>query len=149
LYIEDLEGGGREAVQRDISRIMKDFYRTMHQIVGHAIELVDADHATGKVYTRAEHEVGDEWVDMAICYFDSYERRDGVWYFGKRRDLHHLHVSSLSDRPVAPFVPNLPWTANRVPIPAAWGKSWTDYWADSSPEHIAALTHTPVERRAD
>ena len=146
LYIEDLEGGGREQVKLDIARILKAFYRTMHQIVGHEINLVDADHATGKVYTRAEHEQGDEWIDMAILYFDDYVRVDGRWYFAKRRDLHHVHVSSLTDRPVAPFVPNTPWTANRVPLPAAWGSSWTDYWADETDETIAALTHTPVPR---
>ena len=146
LYIEDLEGGGRAQVQADIARIMKAFYRTMHQIVGHQIDLVDADHATGRVYTRAEHEKGDEWIDMAILYFDDYVRRDGVWYFAKRRDLHHVHVSNLSDRPVAPFVPDTPWTANRLPLPAAWGATWTDYWADVPDDEIASLTRAPVER---
>jgi hypothetical protein len=146
LYVEDLEGGGRAQVQTDIAKIMKAFYRTMHQIVGHQIDLIDADHATGRVYTRAEHEQGDAWVDMAILYFDEYVRRDGIWYFAKRRDLHHLHVSPLSDRPVAPFVPETPWTANRQPIPAAWGEVWTRYWADTPDEQVAALTSAPVER---
>ncbi|MCU1514766.1 MAG: nuclear transport factor 2 family protein [Microbacteriaceae bacterium] len=145
LYVDDLADGGREAVTLLISNKMKDFYRTMHQVVGHAIDLIDAEHATGKVYTRAEHEVGDEWLDMAICYFDTYERRDGVWYFGKRRDLHHLHISWLGDHPKAPFLPESKYTANRVGLPDAWGASWKNFWADSTPEQIAALTRSPAK----
>jgi hypothetical protein len=147
LYVEDLEGGGRAAVERDIARTLRAFYRTMHQVVGHQIDLIDADHATGRVYTRAEHEQGDDWIDMAICYFDAYERRGGAWYFARRRQLHHLHVSWLADRPVAPFLPSTPWTDGREPLPEAWGASWREYWSESSTEEIAALTRKPVEER--
>jgi hypothetical protein len=83
--------------------VLRGYYRTMHQVVGHQIDLVDADHATGRVYCRAEHEKGDQWVDMAILYDDDYERRDGSWFF-TRRTLHMLHVTTLEDRPRAPFV---------------------------------------------
>src|SRR3954454_20588531 len=59
---------GREALREWIEPALRTFRRSVHQIVGHRIELVDADHATGAVYCRAEHEVDDRWIVMAICY---------------------------------------------------------------------------------
>jgi ketosteroid isomerase-like protein len=154
LYIEDVELElddvmlpgepvvGREALKRSFAKRLNRFYRTMHQICGHSIDLIDADHATGRVYTRAEHEKGDEWIDMAFVYFDEYERRDGTWYF-TRRTSHHLHVTPLADRPRAPFSPP-PWAPGRVAIPSAWGATWSANWADMSDDEIAALTRDPV-----
>ena len=95
-----MAGAGREPLKELLDERMRLFYRTMHQVVAYAIDLIDADHATGKVYTRAEHERGDEWIDMALCYVDRYERRDGTWLFASR-SLHPLHVSVLADRPLS------------------------------------------------
>jgi ketosteroid isomerase-like protein len=154
LYVEDVElylddvmlpgvpVVGREALKESFAKRLNRFYRTMHQICGHSIDLVDADHATGRVYTRAEHEKGDEWIDMAFVYFDDYERRDETWFF-TRRMSHHLHVTSLSDRPRAPFsAPS--WAPGRQAIPSAWGETWTANWAGMDDEEIASLTRDPV-----
>ena len=70
-------GTGREALRRYIDPMVRRFYRSVHQICGHRIELTTQDTATGAVYCRAEHEAGDEWIVMAICYFDEYARVDG------------------------------------------------------------------------
>jgi hypothetical protein len=139
LYVDD---GRRAERQSFIANRMRSFYRTMHQICGHEIDLIDADHASGRVYTRAEHEQGDQWIDEAICYFDEYERHDGNWFFG-RRTLHHLHVTSLADRPRAPFTAPS-WAPDRVRIPDAWGESWRCYWENIPAEEIAALTLDPA-----
>ena len=81
-------GTGREALRRYIDPMVRRFYRSVHQICGHRIELTTQDTATGAVYCRAEHEAGDEWIVMAICYFDEYARVDGEWFFSRRRERH-------------------------------------------------------------
>lgn len=143
LYVDDVtrpdvDGVGRGPLKEHFSRVLRNYYRTMHQIVGHQIDLVDADHATGKVYCRAEHERGDEWIDMAILYDDEYERRGPVWFFA-RRSLHLLHVTSLTDRPRAPFVGE---PGDRVPLPG-WWPSWSRFWDGVPESEIAELTHQP------
>jgi hypothetical protein len=60
--------------------MVRRFYRSVHQICGHRIELARPDRAAGAVYCRAEHEVGDEWIVTAICYFDEHARVDGEWF---------------------------------------------------------------------
>ena len=81
-------GTGREALRRYIDPMVRRFYRSVHQICGHRIELTTQDTATGAVYCRAEHEAGEEWIVMAICYFDEYARVDGEWFFSRRRERH-------------------------------------------------------------
>ena len=75
LFNEEVSGER----ERIIDPQVRTFYRSIHQICGHQVDFVDDDHATGKVYCRAEHEDRGRWVVMAICYFDEYERRDGRW----------------------------------------------------------------------
>ena len=54
----------------------------------HAIDLVDADHATGSVYCHGQIQDGDRWIHQSILYRDTYERRDGTWFFVRR--IHEL-----------------------------------------------------------
>jgi hypothetical protein len=144
LYVDDVtrpdvDGVGRSPLKAHFTRVLSGYYRTMHQIVGHQIDLASETHATGKVYCRAEHERGDDWVDMAILYDDEYERRDGVWYFVKRF-LHMLHVTSRTERPRPPFVP-VP-TGDRVPLPG-WWPSWSQFWSQADEADVARLTRQP------
>jgi hypothetical protein len=75
LFIGDVEAGaegrGREALKRWYDRVLRRFYRSIHLICGQQFDFVDADHATGSVYCRAEHEDGDGWyvitMRMDIC----------------------------------------------------------------------------------
>ena len=89
-------GTGREALRRYIDPMVRRFYRSVHQICGHRIELTTKDTATGAVYCRAEHEVGEEWIVMAICYFDEYARVDGEWFFSRRRERHWYAADATS-----------------------------------------------------
>ena len=91
-------GTGREALRRYIDPMVRRFYRSVHQICGHRIELTTQDTATGAVYCRAEHEAGDEWIVMAICYFDEYARVDGEWFFSRRRER-HWYAANVTDTP--------------------------------------------------
>src|SRR5436309_9764615 len=62
LFVEDVEAGkkrrGRPALRAWYDVVLRRFYRSVHLVCGHQIDLVDADHATGSVYCRAEHEDG-------------------------------------------------------------------------------------------
>nr|WP_239310088.1 nuclear transport factor 2 family protein [Frankia sp. Cj3] len=130
LFVPDVNcgrhGQGREALRDYIAPSLRWFYRSVHQICGHRVELLDADNARGQVYCRAEHEVGDRWIVMAICYFDTYRRVDGEWLFD-RRDERHWYAADVNERPQAvgfdswgtsPTPPGLPWS-----FPA-----WAGFW---------------------
>ena len=80
LFVPTVQVGrasfGRDALRAQIEPALRTFGRSIHQICGHLIELDPStpDRATGEVYCRAEHEVEDRWIVMAICYSDEYER---------------------------------------------------------------------------
>jgi hypothetical protein len=120
-------GRGREALRAYIEPMVRGFTRSVHQICGHKIDLVDSDHATGAVYCRAEHEVGDRWIVMAICYMDDYERVDGEWCFSRRREL-HWYAADVTERPQA--VEFQGWeNAGKPALPADF-PTWAPFWAE-------------------
>lgn len=146
LFIPDVDcgshGKGREALQRFIDPAVRTFYRSIHQICGHVIELIDSDHAKGTVYCRAEHEAGGQWVVMAICYFDTYERRDGDWYFVRRAEK-HWYSSDVLERPGQPEFQNwAPWQHRKPTLPQQF-PSWKGFWERSSQAQINQLTDKP------
>src|SRR3974390_1783850 len=49
-------GRGREVLRSWIEPQIRTFYRSVHQVCGHRIELLTRDTARGTVYCRAEHE---------------------------------------------------------------------------------------------
>jgi hypothetical protein len=57
LFVDDVEAGehglGREALKRWYDGVLRR-YRSIHLICGHEFDLLDADHATGSIYCRAE-----------------------------------------------------------------------------------------------
>jgi hypothetical protein len=147
LFIEDVDcgrhGKGREALKRWIDPQLRTFYRSHHQICGHVIDLIDADHASGKVYCRAEHEDRGKWIVMLICYFDTYERRQGRWYF-VRRDEQHWYASDIIERPTGPNFQRWPGKEEQAPHLPGRFASWAAFWASSDPAHIATLTTEPA-----
>ncbi len=146
LFIEDVDcgpaGRGREALRTTIEPPLATFYRSIHQICGHRIEFTDADHAAGQVYCRAEHEAGGQWIVMAICYFDDYERRGGDWFFTRRRER-HWYSKDAQSRPAPPFQD---WAAHtgQPKLPAAF-PSWSAFWDKVDPDQVSALTPEPVQ----
>jgi hypothetical protein len=146
LFVEDVDcgkrGKGRAALLGFIEPAARTFYRSHHQICGHAIDFIDADHATGKVYCRAEHEQGDKWYVMLICYFDTYERRGGQWYFVKR-DEKHWYSTDILERPQGPNFQRWPAWGDRKPqLPHAF-PSWESFWEKSDPAVLRALSSDP------
>lgn len=146
LFVEDVHcgrhGNGRNVLRTLIEPELRRFYRSIHQICGHRIDFDDADHAHGTVYCRAEHEVGDEWIVMAIAYFDTYARVDGQWYFVRRREKHWYSVDLLA-RPAAPFHR---WPDNGAsPLLPGDFASWADFW-DRQPADQPLPTDSPDRR---
>lgn len=145
LFVPDVNcgrgGSGREVLRAIIEPAVRTFYRSIHQICGHKVEFDDADHAHGVVYCRAEHEDDGKWVVMAIAYFDTYERRDGEWFFVRRQEK-HWYAADWEERPAAPFTG---WPAHPTPpdLPQDF-ESWRPFWANEDKARLARLTAQPT-----
>ena len=136
LFVPDVDcgrhGKGREALKGYITPQLRWFYRSLHLICGHRVELVDDTTATGKTYCRAEHEVGDRFVVMGICYDDVYAKVDGEWFFERRKER-HWYAADLLERPQA--VDFASWGRSPTPaLPKAF-PTWEAFWAgvDTAP----------------
>jgi hypothetical protein len=133
-------GTGREALRRYIDPMVRRFYRSVHQICGHRIELTTQDTATGAVYCRAEHEAGDEWIVMAICYFDEYARVDGEWFFSRRRER-HWYAADVTGTPQSQGFAG--WAGSGRPALPAEFASWASFWDGDA--RAATLTTAPAD----
>jgi hypothetical protein len=91
LFVEDVDNGrygpGRQGVRTFYDHVLRGFHCSMHLVGNHPIDFDDDDHAHGVVYCRAHHHVlePEHWFDMAMAYFDTYERVDDKWYFRRRK----------------------------------------------------------------
>jgi ketosteroid isomerase-like protein len=91
LFVDDVENGrygtGSEGVKRFYDRSLRNFHCSMHLVGNHVIDFDDDDHARGVVYCRAHHHMlePEHWFDVALAYFDTYERAGGRWRFRRRR----------------------------------------------------------------
>lgn len=81
------DGCGRQALRDNFVEQLRPLGRSILQVTNQVIDLIDADHASGIVGTRAEIELDREWVVQLIEYHDTYERRDGRWLFARRKHL--------------------------------------------------------------
>lgn len=92
LFIDDVRVGrdsyGRDALRANFEESLRAIGPSILNIGTHQIDLIDDAHATGHVYCKGEIADGDRWIHQAIRYDDTYERRDGRWYFVRR--LHKL-----------------------------------------------------------
>ncbi len=94
------DASGRQALRAYMDRTLRSpFTGTSHHIGGHVIEFDDADHAHGVVYSKNEHETGDEWVIMQMMYVDDYVRQDGRWHFARRLPL-YWYATDLNKPPI-------------------------------------------------
>ena len=146
LFVEDVDCGshgvGREALKRFIDPNVRTFYRSQHLICGHAIDFIDDAHATGKVYCRAEHEARGKWIVMAICYFDTYERRRNQWYFLKRSEK-HWYSTDILERPTGPNFQRWDEWRDRKPSLPHFFPSWKPFWDKSDPALLDELSSEP------
>lgn len=149
LFAPDVDmgrhGRGREVLRAFIEPQVRQFYRSIHQICGHRIDLgpdVAAGSgpvtATGSVYCRAEHEIDDRWVVMAIRYDDEYARVGDEWLFSRRREQ-HWYAADVTERPQAVDFDSWGSSGRRPPLPGL-DPSWSRFWNVG-----AAHTTHPVE----
>lgn len=131
LFVPDVRVGrerfGRDALRAQIEPMLRTFRRSVHQICGHCVELHpgDSDRASGATYCRAEHEVDDRWIVMAICYFDDYQQVDGEWLFRRRRER-HWYAADINEHPQAVGFDS--WHSGATPsLPGAF-PTWDRFW---------------------
>lgn len=142
VWMGKAHGGGAAGVRSFFEPVLARFYRSIHMIVGHRVELVDADHATGAVYCRAEHESGTDWVVQAIVYEDEYRRVDGRWGFVTRRHR-HWYSAPIDEPPAPPAFEDWPLHSGPAPdLPHRW-PSWAEFWDRAGAESVAATTTSP------
>jgi hypothetical protein len=137
LFVEDVRisrtEAGRAALRELLERLFRQFTTSIHMIGNHTIEFVDDDHAEGVVYCRAEHEYGDQWIIMAIQYWDRYERRHGKWLFTGRQ-VRHWYAVDVLERPNGPDKTR--WTVTGPhTIPDIY-ESWRNFWSTPAEEHV-------------
>lgn len=133
LFVDDVRVGrdtyGREALKASFAVSLRGVGVSMLNVGTHAIDLVDADHATGSVYCHGQIQDGDRWVHQAILYRDTYERRDGSWYFVRR--IHELWYGQEAERnPLHQEPANWPEHHDgRGTVPESW-PTWAPFWAE-------------------
>ena len=91
MFTEDVDfgqfGTGREGARNRYDTDLRKYHCTMHFVGNHVIDFDDDDHAHGVVYCRAYHHVPepDHWFDIAVAYWDTYERVGDEWLFRQRQ----------------------------------------------------------------
>jgi hypothetical protein len=134
-------GKGRDGLIEFFEGTLRGFYRSMHQLLGHVIDFDSVDRARGTVYCRAEHEIGDSWVVMAICYYDTYVRTDRQWYFAQRA-VRHWYAADMLSRPTGPDFNDWSGRDYKPALPHYFPK-WSAFWASSSTVELRAITRHP------
>lgn len=150
LFPEDVKVGdgavGRAALRAWFDETMRvQFTGTSHHIGGHIIEFDDPDHAQGVVYSKNEHETGDEWVIMQMMYVDRYERIGGGWFFRRRLPL-YWYATDLNKPPIGPR--KIRWP-DRDAYDGGFHDyfpSWKAFWARSGPADTPVAEPARLER---
>ena len=95
------------------------------------------------VYSRNEHETGDEWVIMTMMYWDDYERIDGRWFFRRRLPL-YWYATDLNAPPIGDNKMRWP---DEEPYEGAWHEFWPTYrefWESRLDEAADVAEPAPV-----
>ncbi len=135
LFVEDVRVGrsehGRPALRSWFSDTLSNFRTSIHFVGNHIIDMDDADHARGVVYCRDELEQTSGWEYGYLQYWDQYERRDGLWYFVRRR-FHRWFIVKVGTEPShgAGVGREGEGLATHL-LPDAW-PSWDQYWEERS-----------------
>ena len=133
LFVDDVRVGssevGRAALRHSFEKSLRGIGVSILNVGTHVIDLIDQDHATGRVYCKGEIEDGSRWIHQAIFYEDRYERRDGQWYFVRR--IHRLfYGADVGTNPLG--LPPANWPEHHDgwgTVPQSWA-TWRRFWAD-------------------
>ena len=133
LFVDDVRVGrdrsGRDALREDFARQLRQVGVTILFVGNHVIDFDDDDHARGSVYCKGEIQDGERWIQQAILYRDTYERRDGAWYFVRREHL-LWYGAELDVNPLAQPPANWPeHHTGKGSLPESW-ESWQRFWRE-------------------
>lgn len=139
------DASGRAALRAYMDRTLRSpFTGTSHHIGGHVIEFDDPGHAHGVVYSKNEHETGDEWVVMQMMYADDYVRVEGRWYFARRLPL-YWYATDLNRPPIGPAKMRWPGTE---PTEGNFHKlfpSFAEFWARGGDDGSPVAEPAPLD----
>lgn len=139
------EASGRAALRAYMDRTLRSpFTGTSHHIGGHIIEFDDPDHAHGIVYSKNEHETGDEWVIMQMMYLDDYVRQNDRWFFARRLPL-YWYATDLNKPPVGERKmrwPGTEWTEGNF---HKLFPSYAEFWARDGDSGAPLAEPAPLE----
>jgi hypothetical protein len=146
LFVDDVDcgrwGSGRDALAAFFNNVLGSFYRTIHYPMGQIVTFIDRSHATGWAYSRAEHEDGGMWIIMAICYQDTYEKRNGEWLFVRRRE-NHWYSADAEERPQGPDFQRWPGNDTHKPRLPHLFPTWSEFWQHRDKDLLERLTAEP------
>lgn len=150
LFAEDIqvsrEAKGRPALKVWLDEMMREqFTGTSHHIGNHVIEFDNPDQAHGIVYSKNEHETGDEWVIMQMMYWDNYERNNGEWFFRRRLPCYWYAVDL--NRP--PIGKNKMRWPDRESYEGAYHElfpTWEDFWKNPPKDGVTPEVAPPAAR---
>lgn len=131
LFVDDVRVGrerhGRDALAASFRSSLGAIGPSMLHVTSQVVDLVDDAHATGSVYCLAEVVEEGRMIRQAILYRDTYERRDGGWYFVRR--IHELFYGvPLDENPLDQSPADWPQRSwGRGTVPASW-PSWDRFW---------------------
>jgi uncharacterized protein (TIGR02246 family) len=132
LFVDDVQIGrdtfGRDALWASFDASLRGIGVSILNVGTHVIDVVDDDHATGHVYCKAEIQDGDRWIHQAILYRDDYQRRDGRWYFVRRR--HELwYGAEVGVNPLGLAPANWPEHHDGIGTVPDIFPTWKAFWA--------------------
>ena len=150
LFAKDIqvsrETSGRPALKIWLDKMMREqFTGTSHHIGNHVIEFDNPDQAHGIVYSKNEHETGDEWVIMQMIYWDNYERNNGEWYFRRRLPCYWYAVD-LNKPPIGEN--KIRWP-DRDSYEGAYHElfpSWKSFWKNPPKDGVTPQVAKPAPR---
>lgn len=150
LFCDDIQVSrdkkGRRALRAWFDQTLRErFTGTAHVTGNHIIEFDDGDHAHGLVYSRNEHEMGDEWVIMTMIYWDQYERQDGRWLFRRRLPL-YWYATDLNEPPIG--AKKMRWP-DQEPYDGGYHEffpTWKEFWENPPEGEVDVAPPAPIGR---
>lgn len=137
LFVPDVQVGrherGRDALRASFDASLSAIGVSILFVGNHLIDFEAPDRARGVVYCRGQIQDGERWIEQAIQYRDSYERRGGEWLFVRRIHLLWYGVET-AERPLDQEPANWPRRhAGRGSLPQD-EPSWKAFWKAHGPE---------------
>lgn len=147
LFVEDVKVPGKRqgrAALRDWydAELRHNLLGSAHGVLGHVIDVHDSRTASGLVYSRNDLETESVWVIEMLAYLDSYQRREGHWFFLKRTPL-FWYESDITDPPVGAQKMRWPGSPRHDGTFHEAFPSWQDFW-DAAPGRLDAPVPAPA-----